>query len=499
VGKPCDINALKNLGKYDPRVEKYCKYTMTISCGMFPDLHMYTDWLKEVNIREEDIVEFRYRGEGCPGWSPFVSARKSVDEKKSGEGDYAGNSTSAGGNENRNENGDGGSNANPDTNPNSGNSNTLRTAHYSYTKWFYERPWRCQLRCKVCPDFLGEEADITVMDCWHEAMPKGEGPGFVLVVSRTEKGEGLVQRAFRDNYLTMERTDGKEGVRYGRVDGKKNDNQSSCSGEGKKRNKSSRETEKCSSDKEVGDGEEVGRSSETSGETVTSDLHYANASYTDIARTQPHQMTRKIGTVARQIALMAEGVLDRICPEKMLDKKLVEQFSVSSTTIISSLSRAWRMAVRNFEIVKHIKPGAGGGQASVNETQQSQAKEKESSENLTANLTDNDETDFLKTSVVGVALREAIAKIAANNQDHRQILVNSVLNSVATDVIGKSLSDGSCGIQLQKVAAASEMGFLDTFMRNNLEGTRKRIPNGREIVHDTENSTGVAVYASTMA
>jgi len=72
VGKPCDINGLKNLAKFHPDVDKYVKFTMTISCGMIPDQSMYLDWLKENRIRKEDLVEFRYRGNGCPGASPYA-------------------------------------------------------------------------------------------------------------------------------------------------------------------------------------------------------------------------------------------------------------------------------------------------------------------------------------------------------------------------------------------------------------------------------------------
>ena len=146
IGKPCDINGLSNLAKYYPDVDKYVRFKFTISCGMIPDQSMYLEWLAEKQMKPEDIVEFRYRGCGCPGASPYAKTEVKEEHTK-----------------------------------NTKKSNIVtKEAECDYRDFFYGRKWSCQLRCKICPDFLGEQADVTVMDCWHKGMPKGEGPGFVL-------------------------------------------------------------------------------------------------------------------------------------------------------------------------------------------------------------------------------------------------------------------------------------------------------------------------------
>ena len=72
IGKPCDVNGLSNLAKYYPDVDKYVCFKFTISCGMIPDQSMYLEWLEEKHMKPEDVVEFRYRGCGCPGASPYA-------------------------------------------------------------------------------------------------------------------------------------------------------------------------------------------------------------------------------------------------------------------------------------------------------------------------------------------------------------------------------------------------------------------------------------------
>ena len=37
VAKPCDINAVRNYGKVDPRVNELCQCLLTLSCGTYAD------------------------------------------------------------------------------------------------------------------------------------------------------------------------------------------------------------------------------------------------------------------------------------------------------------------------------------------------------------------------------------------------------------------------------------------------------------------------------
>jgi coenzyme F420 hydrogenase subunit beta len=67
-------------------------------------------------------------------------------------------------------------------------------------------PWKYDLpfRCKICPDAIGERADIAVPDGW--VMKDGrpiydEAPGVNLVITRTPKGAELADVAEADGAL----------------------------------------------------------------------------------------------------------------------------------------------------------------------------------------------------------------------------------------------------------------------------------------------------------
>lgn len=71
---------------------------------------------------------------------------------------------------------------------------------YSET-WADAAGWRIQTRCKLCPDALGEAADIAAADIWPDADPQGEDAGFNGVITRTSRGEALYRSAIRSNAL----------------------------------------------------------------------------------------------------------------------------------------------------------------------------------------------------------------------------------------------------------------------------------------------------------
>jgi coenzyme F420 hydrogenase subunit beta len=71
-----------------------------------------------------------------------------------------------------------------------------------------------QFRCKICPDGSGGFADIVCGDAWH-CDERGyplfeERQGRSLIISRTARGEALVQQAMAARYLDAEPLDAGE-------------------------------------------------------------------------------------------------------------------------------------------------------------------------------------------------------------------------------------------------------------------------------------------------
>lgn len=164
VAKPCDIGAVRRMAKFDARVRDLMRYCLTLSCGGVSDFGKSTDLLAERGIAERDVTLFRYRGHGNPG--PL-----------------------------RIETRDG------------------RRFDVAYTAfWGEEEGWRIQPRCKICPDPVGEAADLVAADCWPGGSPEGEDEGFNAVFARTAAGEKLFDGAVAAGALTVVRQIGFDDI-----------------------------------------------------------------------------------------------------------------------------------------------------------------------------------------------------------------------------------------------------------------------------------------------
>jgi coenzyme F420 hydrogenase subunit beta len=66
-----------------------------------------------------------------------------------------------------------------------------------------ETSLRLQSRCKICPDDLGDAADIVAADCWDGGVPTGEDEGFNAILVHTEPGLRLYEAAVAAGVLTV--------------------------------------------------------------------------------------------------------------------------------------------------------------------------------------------------------------------------------------------------------------------------------------------------------
>jgi coenzyme F420 hydrogenase subunit beta len=157
IAKPCDISAVRSLARLDPRVDRYMRYALTLVCGGASDLTKSEEVLQRFGVREEELTLFRYRGYGNPGPT-------------------------------RLETGDG------------------RAFELTYQQlWEDEAKWMIQPRCKICPDAVGQGADIAASDVWPGGGPTGEDEGFNGIIVRTLRGLELYDAAVEAGALTIER------------------------------------------------------------------------------------------------------------------------------------------------------------------------------------------------------------------------------------------------------------------------------------------------------
>ena len=163
VGKPCDVAGLRQLARVDPRVDEKVPFMLAFMCAGVPSYRGTSALLKEMGVEDESAVAaFRYRGDGWPG---FATAALSDGRKF--------------------------------------------TMDYD-TSWGTILNRHLQFRCKICPDGIGEFADIVCADGWHcddHGNPLfDEQDGRSLVLTRTTKGEALLSRAVAAGGLATEPT-----------------------------------------------------------------------------------------------------------------------------------------------------------------------------------------------------------------------------------------------------------------------------------------------------
>lgn len=162
IAKPCDLNALRNLAKIDPRVDQLVRYMLAPVCGGFmPDPAM-SRFLSEQKIVRDTIRTMRYRGRGCPGPTTF--------NLEDGE---------------------------------------TRDFHYLDFWGEDESSWSLPNRCKFCPDGIGDAADIAAADTWPGASPDRASaaidPGVNSILARTRAGAALLSRAVEAEFICLDK------------------------------------------------------------------------------------------------------------------------------------------------------------------------------------------------------------------------------------------------------------------------------------------------------
>jgi len=160
VGKPCDVSALRRLGAVDPRVKRHVPVMLSFFCGGMPSHDGVDRILKTMGTRRDDIVAFRYRGQGWPGTTAATAADGRVYEMS-----YA-------------------------------------------DSWGGHLSKEVQFRCKICPDAVGGVADIACADAWYggeSGYPQfDERDGRSLIVARSETGARLLNSACTQGVLEVE-------------------------------------------------------------------------------------------------------------------------------------------------------------------------------------------------------------------------------------------------------------------------------------------------------
>lgn len=157
IAKPCDITAVRNLARHDPRVDELMRYALTFACGGASDLSKSEQVLQRFGLAEDELALFRYRGYGNPG-------------------------------------------------PNRVETKDGRAFQLTYRQlWEDEDKWMIQPRCKICPDAIGQVADIVASDAWLNGGPAVDDEALNGIIVRTRRGLELFDAAVAAGALVIKR------------------------------------------------------------------------------------------------------------------------------------------------------------------------------------------------------------------------------------------------------------------------------------------------------
>jgi coenzyme F420 hydrogenase subunit beta len=158
IGKPCDVAALRALSRVDERVRRQIPFMISFMCAGVPSIRGTHALLDAMGVDKEEVVQFRYRGDGWPGMARAVTRDGSVSEM-----DYN-------------------------------------------TSWGSILNRYLQFRCKICPDGTGEFADVVCADAWYgeNGYPDfAERDGRSLLIARTGAGVSLLDDAATEGAIVV--------------------------------------------------------------------------------------------------------------------------------------------------------------------------------------------------------------------------------------------------------------------------------------------------------
>lgn len=160
VGKPCDVAAVHKAVQLKPQLQKKVGLTIAFFCAGTPSTQGTLEMLKNMGVNNlGSVSSLRYRGQGWPGMA-------TVDFRKNEE--------------------------------------------IIQLQLTYEQSWGDilqkyrQWRCYICPDHIGEYADITIADAWHRPVSDNQ-PGLSIMIARTAHGKDVLEKAIAEGALEAER------------------------------------------------------------------------------------------------------------------------------------------------------------------------------------------------------------------------------------------------------------------------------------------------------
>jgi coenzyme F420 hydrogenase subunit beta len=168
VALPCQIHSIRRLQNEGNRSARSLTYLFGLICGYNMEYGATVFGMRKLRIKKEQVVDIKYREHGS--WPGGMSFTLEGGEKRG-----------------------------------------INFFNYHYLNAVY-----LPNRCRLCPDFYGNYADLSFGDSWllrllGEGMDeRGIPKGWSSIVARSERGVSLLQRAEKDRALYLEEVEPDE-------------------------------------------------------------------------------------------------------------------------------------------------------------------------------------------------------------------------------------------------------------------------------------------------
>ncbi len=161
VGKPCDVYAVQKARIKRPALDEKLGLTLSFFCAGVPSTNGTIKLMNKMGLTSiKNIISLRYRGNGWPGkWTLKYKEKDQLIQKQ-------------------------------------------MTYAESWGELQKDRQWRCY----ICPDHVGEFADISVGDPWYREIKEGED-GRSLIIVRTRLGQKILKEAQEQGFVVLEKCD----------------------------------------------------------------------------------------------------------------------------------------------------------------------------------------------------------------------------------------------------------------------------------------------------
>jgi coenzyme F420 hydrogenase subunit beta len=154
IGRPCDAAAVQQMRKLRPNLDNKLRLVLTFFCAGPPCAKGTKDLIASLGINVEEVISVRFRGKGWPG--RFTICTRGGEEK---------------------------------------------SLSYEESWGILASKYR-SMRCHLCPDGLGECADISCGDAWNR-YSQNNNSGVSLVLGRTSRGAKIIAKAVANQFLEL--------------------------------------------------------------------------------------------------------------------------------------------------------------------------------------------------------------------------------------------------------------------------------------------------------